>query len=88
MITIKKIEVGYGIFDGDRLVDFAERKQDYAGLVNTVITVNTKYLMVFIDAAIETLEERIKKDSSSALAEITILRTLKSDRHFLESYNA
>ena len=86
MITIKKTENGYGIFDGDRLVDFAERQQDYAGLVDTVMTVNAKLEVDRINHAIDSIKDKIKRSQGSRT--IPQMCTLRSELHFLENYNA
>lgn len=85
MLTIQKLEKGYGIFDVDRLVDFAERQQDYSGLVDTVITVNAKLEIERIKSDIRILKERTKKDPNAA--RLLIMRDLKEKLHFLENYN-
>ena len=40
MITIKKIELGYGAFLGDRLVAIEEKSVNYHYLINSVLRAN------------------------------------------------
>lgn len=89
MITIKRIEVGYGIFDGDRLAVFIDRQEDYAGLVNIVINVNTKLEIDRIKAEIENLKANIKGSKNKLFANYDAYRIscLRSDLHWLENYN-
>lgn len=85
MLTIQKLEKGYGIFDGDRLAVYVDNENDYVGLVDIVITVNTKLEIERIKSDIRILKERTKKDPNAA--RLLIMRDLKDQLHFLENYN-
>ena len=89
MLTIKKIEAGYGIFEDERLITFVDRQEDYAGLVETVITVNTKLEIKRIKAEMAVIKGRVMKHGYRATKyDMYTLSCLGSNLHFLRNYNA
>ncbi len=85
MLTIKKIENGYGIFEGERLITFVDRQEDYTGLVDTVINVNAKLEVERIKPEIEFVESKLLSFHSASY--IRYFCKLHSRFRFLENYN-
>ncbi len=85
MLTIQKLEKGYGAFEGERLAVFVDRQEDYAGLVNTVITVNTKLEIERIKPEIKFVKEKLLLFHSADL--MRYFCKLNVRLQWLENYN-